>query len=99
MGNCLDSEPAHDDISLLRESNSTTQRDNSSDQLGPPHAYQVNEFVFSLPVNDASLITIRFTSNSVNLWNLSSTRFPCNLKKRDDSLIRQFPLSLPGKRT
>lgn len=45
MGNCLDSESAHDDISLLRESNSTTQRDNSSDQLGPPHAYQVSNVV------------------------------------------------------
>lgn len=45
MGNCLDSESAHDDISLLRESNTNnTQRDNSSDHLGSAHAYQVSVF-------------------------------------------------------
>lgn len=40
MGNCLDSESAHDDISLLRESNNQT-RDNSSDPLGP-HSFHEN---------------------------------------------------------
>lgn len=44
MGNCLDSESAHDDISLLRESNNQT-RDNSSDQLGP-HSFHVKFFNF-----------------------------------------------------
>ena len=45
MGNCLDSESAHDDISLLRESNSNTQRDNS-EQLG--HSYHVIDLLIDI---------------------------------------------------